>query len=174
VISSFFPDNAWMKKAPARHLGNGVREIERTISPRGRSVIGLYLFMLNGRLLRSLRGTRFAAIRPMSIGVPALLAAHPGISQSELADLMGVERMTTGVQVQVCIRAGLITRQRSRTDARKYVLNVTRKGKANLRRIAKLIPLHEQSLFGRLNAQERRALHRILGKLIDHSDAWPG
>jgi DNA-binding MarR family transcriptional regulator len=158
-----------------RHIATGVRQIERAISPSGAPVIGLYLFMAYGRLLRSMgRGAPFAAINPVAIGVPALLKSHPGLSQTELADLMGVERMTAGMQVELCIKAGLVRRRRSTSDRRKYILHVTPKGLANLRRIAGIIPLHEQSLFGRLSARERKSLYRILGKLIDDAAASLG
>jgi DNA-binding MarR family transcriptional regulator len=159
-------------RSSRRHIATGVRQIESAISPSGAPVIGLYLFMAYGRLLRSMgRGTPFAAINPAAIGVPALLKSHPGLSQTELADLMGVERMTAGMQVEQCIKAGLVRRRRSTSDRRKYMLHVTSKGLANLRRIAGIIPLHEQSLFGRLSARERKALYRILGKLIDDAVA---
>jgi len=165
------PRQCGMSQRPPRRLSTGVRLIESAISSKGEPVIGLYLFMAYGRLLRSMgRGTRFAAINPVAIGVPALLKAFPGLSQTELADLMGVERMTAGMQVALCVKAGLVTRRRSRADRRKYELQVTRKGLSNLRRIAKLIPQHEQSLFGRLAVRERRAFYRTLGKLIDAGD----
>jgi DNA-binding MarR family transcriptional regulator len=159
-----------MPTPPRRHLSIGVRLIERAISAK-KPVIGLYLFMAYGRLLRSMsRGTRFAAINPVAIGVPALLTAHPGLSQTELADLMGVERMTAGLQVRQCIKAGLVTRRHSPVDGRKYALYVTPKGRANLRRIGRLIPAHEQSLFGGLSARERSMLYRTLVKLIDNAE----
>ena len=156
--------------APHRHFSTGVRLIERAISPGGEPVIGLHLYMAYGALARSMgRGSRFAAIKPASIGVPALLKAHPGLSQTELADLMGIERMTAGMRVERCIRQGLVRRERSATDRRKYRLYVTAKGLANLRRIAALIPLHEQYLFGRLSRNEQAQLYRLLRKLIDRS-----
>lgn len=149
-------------------LAAGVRLIEKALSPGGDPVIGLYLFTAYGRLVRSMgRGTRFAAINPAAIGVPALLRAHPGLSQTELAELMGVERMTAGLQVEQCIREGLVTRRRSVTDRRRYELHVTPRGVSNLRRVQKLIPVHEQSLFGRLNARDRAAFYRLLCKFID-------
>jgi DNA-binding MarR family transcriptional regulator len=152
---------------PQRHFSAGVRLIEQAISPQGAPVIGLHLYMAFGWLARSMaRGGRFAAIKPALIGIPALLKAHPGLSQTELADLMGIERMTAGVQVARCIRRGLVHRERSVADRRKYRLYVTPKGLANLRRIAALIPLHEQHLFGRLSLRERTALYRLLRKLI--------
>jgi DNA-binding MarR family transcriptional regulator len=158
------------RSSPRRHFSAGVRLIEDTISPSGLPVIGLYLYMASGWLGRSMApGSRFAAIRPASIGIPALLKAHPGLSQTELADLMGIERMTAGVHVGRCIRSGLVRRDRSVDDRRKYQLYVTAKGEANLRRIVSLIPLHEQFLFGRLSRAERASLYRLLRKLIDGS-----
>ena len=159
------------RSTPHRHFSTGVRLIERAISPDGAPVIGLQLYMAFGALARSMaRGSRFAAIKPAAIGIPALLKAHPGLSQTELADLMGIERMTAGIQVKRCIRHGLVRRERSAEDRRKYRLYVTTRGLANLRRIASLIPLHEQYLFGRFSRSERAALHRLLRKLIDGSD----
>lgn len=158
------------RSAPLRHFSAGTRLIERAISNDGAPVIGLHLYMAFGWLTRSMaRGGRFASIKPSVIGIPALLKAHPGLSQTELADLMGVERMTAGVQVKRCIRSGLVRRERSDSDRRAYRLYVTPKGLANLRRIAKLIPLHEQYLFGRLSRTERTQLYRILSKLIEGS-----
>ncbi|HTQ35883.1 MAG TPA: MarR family winged helix-turn-helix transcriptional regulator [Steroidobacteraceae bacterium] len=156
------------RSVPQRHFSVGVRLIEQAISPDGAPVIGLYLYMAFGLLARSMaRGSRFAAIKPASIGIPALLKAHPGLSQTELADLMGIERMTAGVQVERCIRGGLVRREHSAEDGRKYRLYVTAKGLATLRRIASLIPLHEQYLFGGLSRSERAALFRLLRKLLD-------
>lgn len=157
-----------LKAPPRRHFATGVRLIERTISPDGTPVTGLYLYMAFGLLARSMaRGSRFAAIQPASIGIPALLKAHPGLSQTELADLMGIERMTAGLQVARCIRSGLVRRERSEDDQRKYSLRVTRKGEAYLRRIAALIPLHEKSLFGNFSRSERATFYRLLRKLVD-------
>lgn len=161
-------------KTLTRHNSYGVRQIERAISPDGAPVLGLYLYMANGRLLRSMSiGSPFALIKPGAIGIPALLASHPGLSQTELADLMGVERMTAGMQVQQCITAGLVRRRRSKVDKRKYELHVTSKGLENLQKIARIIPLHEQSLFGRLSARERAVLYRILRKLVDEGSGGP-
>jgi DNA-binding MarR family transcriptional regulator len=157
-----------MPSSTARRLATGTRVIENAISPDGQPVVGLYLFMAYGRLIRSMgRGTRFSAINPQAIGVPALLKQFPGLSQTELADLLGIERMTAGLQVAQCIRRGLVTRRRSAQDRRRYELQVTAKGRANLRRTAKQISLHEQSVFGSLSAAERQALYGALRKLIE-------
>jgi DNA-binding MarR family transcriptional regulator len=167
-------DNPGMKQRSGHpvHRNNsaGVRLIEQTISSSGAPVIGLYLFMVSMWLARSMaRGSRFAAIRPGAIGIPALLKARPGLSQAELADLMGIERMTAGLHVLSCIRSGLVRRERSPQDRRKYRLYVTRKGERNLLRMAALIPSHEQHFFGQLSRSERNGLYRSLRKLIEGS-----
>ncbi len=153
---------------PARQQSVGVRLIERAISPGGKPVIGLLLFMAYGRLMRSMsRGSRFEIIRPGSIGIPALLQGHPGLSQTELADLLGIQRMTAGMQVAQCIDEGHVRRVRSVEDRRRYQLYVTPKGRAYLKRVAALVPKHEAELFGRLTQAEQAALQRLLGRLID-------
>ena len=163
------------RPAPKRHFSAGVRLVERTIRPDGDPVIGLYLYMVSGWLARSMaRGSRFTKIKPKSIGIPALVKAHPGLSQTELADLMGMERMTAGTHVKRCIRDGLVRREISPEDTRKYKLYVTAKGEANLRRVADLIPEHEQYLFGELTRAERASLYRVLRKLVDGSAARGG
>jgi DNA-binding MarR family transcriptional regulator len=156
--------------APRRHFSAGVRIIERVISPAGTPVIGLHLYVAYGRLVRSMsHGSGFAGIKPAAIGMPALLDSYPGLSQTEVADLLGLERMTVGIQVQHCIRHGLVRRERCADDRRKYRLYVTDKGLSRLRQISKLIPLHEQFLFGQLSPREQKTLHRLLQKVIDGS-----
>jgi DNA-binding MarR family transcriptional regulator len=154
--------------APQRHFSYGVRLVEKTLRPDSEPVIGLHLYMAFGWLARSMsRGSRFAAIKPGIIGIPTLLKAHPGLSQTELADLMGIERATAGLQVARCIREGLVQRRRCVEDRRKYRLSIAPKGEAYLRRISTLIPQHEKHLFGRLSGAERTQLYRLLRKLID-------
>jgi DNA-binding MarR family transcriptional regulator len=156
--------------ASSRHFSAGVRVIERALSPSGGAVIGLHLYMAYGWLVRSMsRRGRFGGIKPAVIGVPAVLNEHPGLSQTEVADMLGLERMTVGVQVKHCISSGLVKRQRSDDDRRKYRLYVTAKGRDRLRRIAKLIPQHEAYLFGELSKNEQKTLHRLLRKVIDGS-----
>lgn len=156
--------------ASNRHFSAGVRVIERALSPSGAPVIGLHLYMAYGWLARSMsRGGKFGGIKPVVIGIPAVLNEHPGLSQTEVADMLGLERMTVGLQVQQCIRGGLVRRQRSEDDRRKYRLYVTSKGRERLRRISRLIPQHERYLFGELSKTEQKTLHRLLQKVIDAS-----
>lgn len=156
--------------APHRHFSSGVRLIEKTLRPDGQAILGLHLYTAFGWLVRSMaRGSRFAAIKPGTIGVPTLLKAHPGLSQTEVADLLGIERATAGIHVERGIREGHVRRKACDEDGRKYRLFITPKGVTYLDRIAALIPQHEDHVFGRLSDRERKQLHNLLLKLIDDS-----
>jgi DNA-binding MarR family transcriptional regulator len=162
---------AQLTKAPLRSKRSmrtiGADMIESVLSPSGAPIVGLFLHFTYVKLLKSIaRGTPFEEIAPAFIGIPALLSLHPGLSQAELADLMGIERATVGVHAQQCISNGLVKRKRSPEDRRKYELYVTPKGMRNLSRIQQLIPAHETQFFAGLSADELATLYRLLGKIL--------
>src|SRR5690349_24599234 len=100
--------------AERRLHAQGVNTIESILGSKG-PVLGLYLHTVHILLLKSLsRDPRFRSIKPHLIGTPALLAKHPGLSQIELAALLGTERMTAGLQVAQCIANGYVRRAVSR------------------------------------------------------------
>lgn len=55
------------------------------------------------------------------------LARNPGCTQSELADLLQLEKITVSRQALRLIRAGLVRREDDEVDARAYRLQVTRR-----------------------------------------------
>jgi DNA-binding MarR family transcriptional regulator len=130
-------------------------------------VLGLYLHTVHILLLKTLtRNPRFRSIMPHLIGTPALLAKFPGLSQIELAALLGTERATAGQQVAQCIAKGLVRRVVSSGDRRRYELFVTNKGLKLLEDARRVIPEHEDLFAGSLNPEERETLRRLLHKLI--------
>jgi DNA-binding MarR family transcriptional regulator len=96
----------------------------------------------------------------------ALVEAHPGISQIELAKLIRLERATIGDRVARCIGAGLIRRDDSAHDRRKYALYPTARGSRILEHLRESIPAHEQEFTAGLTAEERLTLVRLLDKLV--------
>ena len=145
----------------------GVTTIESVLNARDTPILGLYLHTVELLLLRSLsRNPRFRSILPSLIGTPALLARHPGLSQIELAALLGTERATAGLQVAQCIKKGFVRRSVSGGDRRKYELYVTEKGLRLLEAAREVIPEHEDLFAGALTAGERETLRELLMKLI--------
>ena len=105
-------------------------------------------------------------ITPNLIGVLALIATQPGMSQADLARLVGLERATVGVQVARAISAGFVRRDDASGDGRSYALHLTRRGEGMLAKLRKRIPVHERTAAARLTPAERVKLRALLDRLV--------
>lgn len=155
--------------ATRRLHSQGVQTIESVLGKDKDSVpvLGLYLHTVHILLIKSLgRNPRFRSIMPHLIGTPAILSKHPGLSQIELAALLGTERATAGLQVAQCLKQGFVRRVASRTDRRRYELFVTPKGLKLLEDAREVIPQHEDMFAASLTPSERSTLRRLLLRLI--------
>lgn len=63
------------------------------------------------------------------------LARNPGCTQSELADLLQLEKITVSRQAERLVRAGWVERRDHADDGRAYLLFVTRKARPILARL---------------------------------------
>jgi DNA-binding MarR family transcriptional regulator len=141
--------------------------IEAQLSPEGEPVIGLYLHIAYHRVMSSFgRTVGRGEITPAIIGVMAMLAGRPGISQATLARLMGLERATVGTTVARAIAAGLVVRQNAHGDARSYALSLSPRGERMLLALRRRIAAHERTAGAHLSRDERRALRALLHKLV--------
>ena len=141
--------------------------LERTLCPTGETVLGLYVYTAGVELLQGLsRNRTYRAIIPYLIGAPAIVSVRPGLSQTELASYLGVERATVGKQVAGCLRHGWIRREVCAHDRRRFSLYITAKGERMLREVAQIIPQHEREYTAMLTPEERETLKRLLRKLV--------
>ena len=141
--------------------------IEAELSPADEPVLGLYLHVAYMSVMAGFgRHVGRGEITPNLIGVLALLHQSPGISQAELARVVGLERATVGVQVARAISKGFVRRDASRHDGRSYSLFITPHGQRMLRALRSRIPVHEQQIGARLTHQERLLLRELLDKLV--------
>jgi DNA-binding MarR family transcriptional regulator len=153
--------------ATRRLHSQGVQTIESVLGKGSGPVLGLYLHTVHILLIKSLgRNPRFRSIMPHLIGTPAILSKFPGLSQIELAALLGTERATAGLQVAQCLKHGFVRRVASRTDRRRYELFVTPKGLKLLEDARDVIPEHEDMFAVGLTSSERSTLRRLLLRLI--------
>jgi DNA-binding MarR family transcriptional regulator len=93
-------------------------------------------------------------ITPTVIGVLALLAERPGLSQAELARLARIGRMTAGTTVARAISSGFVRRTDWSDDARRYSLFLTTQGEQMLAKVRQRIPEHERHAGRRLSLTE--------------------
>jgi len=99
------------------------------------------------------------------LAILSMLDRLPGLSQSELARMIKVERMTAGINAKRCVEKGLVVRESVSRDRRKYALHLTEAGREELRAIRERIPFHEERLAKRLGPAEREQLIALLDKV---------
>ena len=145
----------------------GLTTIEKALGGTGGTVLGLYIYSASLALEHSqtLR-PEYRKIKGHVIGTPAIVSLRPGISQTELAQLLACERATAGLQVAECVRHGWIKRVVSPQDKRRYELQITPKGDRMLAEVRTIIAKHESEFLAPLSKDERGHLRELLAKLI--------
>jgi DNA-binding MarR family transcriptional regulator len=102
----------------------------------------------------------------VQFAVLAKLATEPGIDQNTLAAALSID---TSTLAEVCLRLasrGLIDRERSELDARRYRLYLTASGRAVLERNIPAVDAVGEALLAPLTDRERQALMRLLRRVI--------
>src|SRR5215468_8747613 len=101
-------------------------------------------------------------IRPAQYSVLVVIAANPGLSQADLAALLGIERARLVRLLDKLEKRGLTQRLASRTDRRSHALRLTGDGQRLLKRAKQLAATHEARLVERLGADERKMLIEVM------------
>ena len=104
-------------------------------------------------------------LRMLTFTALTLIADNPGLSQSQLAQAMQVERPNLVVIVDELETRGLITRDRVPTDRRTYALRITRDGAQLLAEARRAVAQHENQIMGGLTAAEEAALIATLNRI---------
>jgi len=97
-------------------------------------------------------------IRPAQYSVLVVIAGNPGLSQSDLAALLGIERARLVRLLDKLEKRGLTRRLASRTDRRSHALRLTADGKRLLKRAKQLAAMHEARLVEQLGAEPRKMM----------------
>lgn len=97
-------------------------------------------------------------LRMTSYTALVLILSNPGLSQSQLADVMDMERPNLVVIVDELERRGLIARDRLKTDRRTYALDVTCAGRQLCEDAMTAAERHESRVLKRLTPEMRRTV----------------
>ncbi len=111
--------------------------------------------------------------RPQS-GILGLLTAHPGTSQQELAQLLGMLPSRVVALVDGLEEAGLVRRVRDEVDRRRNTLVLTPAGKAALQKVGSVARAHEEDVTSALSPTEREQLVGLLERVADQQGLTPG
>tara|TARA_R110002012_G_scaffold23615_1_gene80056 strand:- start:1123 stop:1608 length:486 start_codon:yes stop_codon:yes gene_type:complete len=100
------------------------------------------------------------ALRPFDLRMTSytalvLIMDNPGLSQSQLAAVMDIERPNLVVLVDELEGRDLIVRERVPTDRRTYALNVTLAGRRLCEKAMAAVERHEEQMFRGLSPEMR-------------------
>jgi DNA-binding MarR family transcriptional regulator len=122
--------------------------------------------------------TRELGITPPEAGVMRILGRQAGMNQRELAEKLGVAQSRVVALVDSLESADLISRERSASDRRSQVLQVTAAGRDLLANLRTAAETQEADLTEGLSAADRDQLYELLLKLGDAKgldrDVHPG
>lgn len=97
-----------------------------------------------------------------TFSVLSVVVENPGVSQSEVARCLAIERSGAVVIVDELEQRQFISREKVPTDRRAYALRVTESGLAFYQRAFKEVQRYEERLMEGISEQEQRALSTFL------------
>jgi DNA-binding MarR family transcriptional regulator len=104
-------------------------------------------------------------ITPGQFGVLVLIDRNPGLNQSALARVLGIERSTMVAVLDGLEDRKLVARQGSNSDRRSKVLSLTQRGKALLADVKPKVRRHEKRIAADLHPDEVTALIGLLKRI---------
>ena len=125
------------------------------------------------RLLRNALTARSIAVSAPhglptgSLTVLSLVAANPGSSQTALANRAGLNKSALVGIIDQLEQRGLIARDRSTTDRRRYGVNVTAEGKQVMKTLFAAVSREEQPIRDALGGPDMATLLALLDRAIE-------
>ena len=100
------------------------------------------------------------------------LASYPGLAAHELAQLIGIDKMSVSRAVRRMTAMRRISRDPDPGDRRRTLLRLTDEGREVFMAIGPAAKERERTLFSALSEGEERQLRRLLRKLEDTVRSW--
>jgi DNA-binding MarR family transcriptional regulator len=104
-------------------------------------------------------------LKPRRFAILNLIHENPGLTQTALGRASGRDKSTLTPALNDLERRGLITRERSASDRRSYVLSLTREGKALLQKLARHAEAHDRRLDEVVGLDKKAEFVRTLRKI---------
>jgi len=98
--------------------------------------------------------------------VVAVLARYPGLSAIEVAERTAMDKVAVSRAVQGLLAARRLVRSYDAGDRRRTRLRLSAAGKSVYTRVAPLALNYEKKLLDALSPTDRKALDRLVGRLI--------
>ncbi|KAA2313604.1 MarR family transcriptional regulator [Pseudooceanicola sediminis] len=95
----------------------------------------------------------------------AVICDNADLRQSQLAEILSIERSNTVVIIDALEKAGLIARHRVPTDRRSYALRATPEGRRMNEEATRVLAAHEDRILTPLSDDERRTMIALLRRI---------
>jgi len=100
-------------------------------------------------------------IRPAQFSVLAVIERNPGLTQSQVAEALGIKRTNFVGMLDALEKRGLAERRQAR-DRRSYALYLTADGAALMRKLKPVLKAHESRMIARVGEDGRETLITLL------------
>jgi DNA-binding MarR family transcriptional regulator len=101
--------------------------------------------------------------------VLAVLARYPNLSAIEVAERTAMDKVAVSRAVQSLLESRRLVRTYHKGDRRRSMLRLSASGRAVYTRVAPLALGYERKLLNALSASDRRALDRLIGRLMERA-----
>jgi DNA-binding MarR family transcriptional regulator len=133
--------------------------------------------LIGGQLYLAHRYARAASNRALQdhglelrhLGVLGTLAEAGPLSQRALVDRLQVDKSSMVYVIDELERQGLASRRKDERDRRSYAVHITDAGRARLAAAERTTGATMAGLLAPLSAVERRQLHELLARFIEHA-----
>lgn len=132
-----------------------------------RGLVGYQLRLAQVAIFRDFNAALGAfEITPGLYGVLEVIAANPGLKQTQLARAVQLDRSSVVSVIDKLERRGLVERRVALGDRRSNALELTAAGEALRLRVRPLVIEHEARLAAGLSASERATLMALLARIF--------
>ena len=144
------------------------RRLRRTAAPKLESHLGYWLRrvsnQVSGAFVRALQ-TRHTSVAEWV--VMCQLQERPGITPAELAGRLDLTRGAVSKVIDKLEAKRWVAHSTKPEDGRVQLMSLTRQGSRILPELAEIADQNDREFFEGLDANEKAALRRLLGKLVE-------
>jgi DNA-binding MarR family transcriptional regulator len=105
-------------------------------------------------------------IRPAQFSVLTIIERNPGLTQTQVAEALGIKRTNFVGMLDELEKRGFAERRQAR-DKRSYALYLTADGSALMRKLKPVLKSHEARMIDRLGEDGRDRLVALLSEIVD-------
>jgi DNA-binding MarR family transcriptional regulator len=104
-------------------------------------------------------------MRQVLFGILSVISANPGINQSNVGKVLGIQRANMVTFVNELVDRGLVLREAAADDRRALALRLTPAGKTMIEDTLVRIRRHESRMLARFSPGERILLREMLARI---------